>query len=184
MVQNTPRETFLWGDKYGNEVTSQIQEAYERVVHMRRNIFMPPTGNSTKELIREISKLLNEYNEDTAMAYIAMKALMILPALVLQKPSAKSKSQDHVAALKRRMKLWKDGEIMSLLSEAQVIQKRMKSGQFRQSHCDIAAKFSKLMGEGKINQATRLLTSLQKSGILELTDENMELIKLKHPKGK
>ena len=51
---------------------------------------------------------------------------MLMPALLLQKPSKSSRSEDHHAALERRRKLWKEGMIEELLYEGQTIQEKLK----------------------------------------------------------
>ena len=113
---------FTWGETDGDSIVSQVTAAYEQVVHMRKNLFMPPTGNVTKQFINEMTRLINEWNHDTPLGDISLKALMIMPALLLQKPSATSKSRDHTEALKRRMGKWKDGDIQYLLAETHAIQ--------------------------------------------------------------
>ena len=50
-----------------------------------------------------------------------------MPALLLQKPSRKSKSRNHLAALERRFKLWNEGNIYELLDESKEIQERLLS---------------------------------------------------------
>ena len=42
---------------------------------------------------------------DTPLRKIALKAVHVMPALLLQKPSKSSKSKDHHAALERRLML-------------------------------------------------------------------------------
>ena len=62
------------------------------------------------------------------MAYteaIALKATVVLPLLVLQKPHRNSKTQDHIRCLERRMKLWSEGSIDTLVVECRAIQKRL-----------------------------------------------------------
>ena len=56
-----------------------------------------------------------------------MKAIMIMPSLLLQKPSRSSKSKDHNAALKRRMDLWENGDINELMIEGETIRQNLKS---------------------------------------------------------
>ena len=50
-----------------------------------------------------------------------------MPSLLLQKPSHKSKSKDHLRALERRLELWESGEIMELLKESDKVQNNMKA---------------------------------------------------------
>ena len=54
-----------------------------------------------------------------------MKALMILPTLLLQKISFTSKSKDNVETLKRRFNQWKDGQKEKLFIKSKMIQERL-----------------------------------------------------------
>ena len=56
-----------------------------------------------------------------------MKIFMILPSLMLQKPSSKSKAKDHSNCLTRRLALWRNGEIELILRETKQIQKNFTS---------------------------------------------------------
>jgi len=47
---------------------------------------------------------------------------MVMPALLLQKPSRNSKTKDHVAALSRRLDRWEKGDLDELLHEGVTIQ--------------------------------------------------------------
>ena len=70
---------------------------------------------------------MNEWIHQLPLKVIAFKAITVMPSLLLQKPSRKSKSKDHLKALESRLKLWHTGEIMELLKEAETIQKDLKS---------------------------------------------------------
>jgi len=50
--------------------------------------------------------------EDSAMDCAALKAAIVLPALLLQKPHAMSKAKDHSIHLECRIKLWENGYII------------------------------------------------------------------------
>ena len=52
-----------------------------------------------------------------------MKALMVLPTLLLQKTSFTSKSKGNVETLKRRLNQWKDGQIEKLLVKGKISKK-------------------------------------------------------------
>ena len=105
---------------------------------------------------------------------------MILPNLLLQKPSRTSKAKDHLQKLVDRLNLWKKGEISDLLRECRDIQKKVQSSKRRSSE-DSARIFSKLMMQGKINAALKFLSSDADNGVLELTDETMNSLAEKHP---
>ena len=94
------------------------------------------------------------------MESVSIKAAMVLPALIFQKPFKTSKSKDHVACIERRLKIWKDGQFCPLMDEAKDIQ--MKFIQTATQRCDesvsISHKFSDLMKKGKVKQALCLIS--------------------------
>ena len=81
-----------------------------------------------------------------------MQTFMILPTIMLQKPSARSKAKDHSRALERRLNLWKNGELELLMKEIRHIQKSFKASRKTRSPEDVARSFSKLVMEGKFQQ--------------------------------
>ena len=54
---------------------------------------------------------------------IAIKMVMIMPALLLQKPTSKSSAKQHTEYLKKRLSLWKEGNFDELLREGKAIKK-------------------------------------------------------------
>ena len=106
---------------------------------------------------------------------------MVIPSLLLQKPSISSKSKEHAILLKKRLLIWQKGDIMDLLNESTTIQQRLFKSLPKNSTQAISKKFSSLMKQGKVNAAVKLLTSNMQSGILPLTDETMVLLHSKHP---
>ena len=61
-----------------------------------KNLFLLPTGKSSKLYIDESVKLLNSWAEGKALHNTAFKAIMIMPNLLLQKASKNSKAKDHL----------------------------------------------------------------------------------------
>ena len=57
------------------------------------------------------------------MKSIAMNAFMVLPSLILQKPSVSSKAKEHSAAIDRRLAFLRRGDLNILMKEVQFIQK-------------------------------------------------------------
>ena len=51
---------------------------------------------------------------------------MILPSLLLQKPTRNSKAKDHTKKLEERLSTWKGGRIMDLVKEGRIIQERIR----------------------------------------------------------
>ena len=136
--------------------------------------------------------ILQAYSNATAMEVIALKAFVVLQVLLLQKPSAKSKSRDHVHHLhhlQRRLNLWKEGRFDELFREGKAIQQRLKSSKKPPSNQQIERIFSRLMVQGKVNAAFRYLSDNTNGGILAM-DEIVEgsngqtarnVLKEKHP---
>ena len=106
---------------------------------------------------------------------------MILPTLLLQKPSAKSKAKDHSAALGRRLAAWKKGEINELIREVRCIQGRFNASRRPKKQEDLAKTFAKLVMEGKVSSAMKLLDKEHNVGVLNLNEEVIADLKAKHP---
>ena len=83
---------------------------------------MVPTGAAAKKIIDEISRLLNLCTNDTPLKATALKAIHVMPALLLQKLSKKSKAKTHLKAIERRLRLWEEGNITELANECKTMQ--------------------------------------------------------------
>ena len=67
------------------------------------------------------AEIYSYYQQD--MHNIALKALTIIPSLLLQKPNKKSKAKERNECLKRRLDLWHEGDFDKLVREVRFIQK-------------------------------------------------------------
>ena len=94
-----------------------------------------------------------------------------MPTLLLQKPSHKSKSKEHATHLQRRLELWRDGDILSLLEEGRCLQKHLQHTSKPPNEDTIAHVFSCLMMQGKVKSAMNYLSQNSSGSILRL--ENM-----------
>ena len=173
--------TFLWGKKLGIVFTKDLNTIYDQIVYYKQNLFKLPSGSLGKEYIRETTRLIKSWNSNSELKDIAWKCIMIMPILLLQKPSKDSKSKDHVSALKRRLPTWHNGELLELKKECKTIQKCIKSNLPKNTIEAVSKKFSSLMKKGKLNAAVKNLTSSMEGGVLPLTEETMSLLQLKHP---
>lgn len=116
-----------------------------------------------------MARLFLAYAEAGALEAIALKAAMVLPALLLQKPSAASKVKEHTQCLDRRLKMWREGDIHNLVHEGRAIQSGL-SRNLRKTEAQTARTFAKLMMEGKTKAALRIrfVCSQSNGGILRL----------------
>ena len=82
----TSPPNFRWGDRDGDSFTALLDKVYEETVHWRPNVFEVPRGKIGSAFVKEVSRLIEAYKDTTALESIAMKAVMVLPALLLQRP--------------------------------------------------------------------------------------------------
>ena len=147
----------------------------------RKNLFLLPSRKAGRKFIGEVSRLMSEWLHDSPLKDIEFKAIMAMPSLLLQKPSQKSKSKDHLRALERRLELWESGEVMELLKESDIIQKTMKVTNKTTSANEISKKFAREISKGNVHNAMKLLTNNMKNGVLPLNEKTLEQLKQKHP---
>ena len=191
---------FQWGLLDGKTFCEKIDEAYNLIIHWKRNIFLLPSGATGKSFIQEITHLLQAFASGSAMESIALKASFVMQVLLLQKPSQKSKSRDHVTHLKRRLEMWKQGDIPSLTQEGRCIQRYLLNRSRPSDDDAIARNFGKMMEQGKVRAALRYLSRNTTGGVLSLDDmiptvssssnsepelrSTRDILEDKHPAGK
>jgi hypothetical protein len=105
--------------------TLHINNFYEQSQFWRNNLFDLPPGPHSKKFINLITYWLDQFNQDTPFVHIALKVMMILPNLLLQKPSNTSKPADHQALLEARLEKWDGGELPELVKEGNLLQRKL-----------------------------------------------------------
>ena len=110
-----------------HEFLETIHRVYDEIVQWRKNLFKFPSGNAAKMFIRELISWLEHFNRDSEYKSIALKVYMILPSLILQKPTRNSKARYHTKKLEERLSNWKGGRIMDLVKEGRIIQELIRS---------------------------------------------------------
>ena len=164
------KPTFTWGDLCGEEFTQILNATYTEVVHWRRNTFTIPFGRAGKNFVTELSRLYLAFGSSSSLEAIALKAAIVFPILLLQKPSKGSKTKVHITCLERRLASWTNGDLDELVREGRAIQQRLpKHGSARASG-NLAHNFSNLMFMGKCKAALDLLSKDNNGGLLHLDD--------------
>ena len=176
-IQNSPPSNLSYIDALSN--------AYDQVVHWRKNLFELPKGKLGKDFINEMTANLEKWSNAVSRPY-CIKALMLLPNLLLQKSTntlnAKHKNKINRENFERRFALWKDNKILNLLIEGQTIQNRLPTAKLKDAKVEnISRKFRSLISSGNINGALRLLDK-NRSGVLPLDNDTRKLLDEKHPK--
>ena len=151
-----PSRDIEWGDMKGiQEIKHKIEATHQKIIVWQKNTFEPPRNSTGKDLIKELTRLINLYNSKTVWEPVALHLVTIFLPIMLQKPSSRSKNCDHSRYLKQRLDLWKKGNLNLLLSECEEIQKRLKNG--RKKEEAVAKGFTHLMMEGKVRKALKLI---------------------------
>ena len=131
-----------------------------------------------KKFISETTKWIEFWNQGVnAYKDIALKVLMVMPALFLQKPSFKSTAKQHSQCLSKRLTQWEQGEFDDLLREVKTIQAKLPTNHKGLNEERLAKTFAKLVLEGKINAAMKLLDHQGGSGVLPLSESTINELK-------
>ena len=154
----------MWGNIIHQRFCEEINNIYNEVVHFRRNIFNLPSGRAGKHFIEELTFWLKQFNSNSDLNSVALKAFMVLPSSILQKPSATSKSKEHSVTIERRLALWRQGDLNMLIKEIRFIQDRFVNSKRARSVEDISRTFVKLAFQGKLTSAIKLLDKENSSG--------------------
>ena len=140
-----------------------------------------PSGTAGKKFVAETTKQIEYWNIDaTYYKDIALKVLMIMPALLLQKPNFKSTSKQHSQCSIRRLQQWELGDF-KLFSESDTIQAKLPTNPKGMNDEKLSKTFAKLFLEGKIKAAMKLLDQQNSKGILPLSQSTIDELMMKHP---
>ena len=171
-----------WGKYCGiTEINSVMEEIYMKLTTWKTNLFELPRGKCGKDYIEESVNLLRLFNQKTSWEPIALSMLQIFPVLMLQKPSARSKNSDHKRYLTKRLRLWKEGKLTEIISEAEEIQRRITTKDARKKE-DLKKGFTRLMLLGKVRQALKLVDcNSEIAGVYSITEEIRSKLESKHP---
>ena len=181
-LPNYPESTnprFSYHDIPGETFANLANDLYNEIVTWKKDLFKLPTGNAAKAFIKELSLWLERFNHKTDHHSISLKVHIILPALMLQKPSKTSKSQEHCKKLEDRQAAWKDGRTDELIQECRTIQRVFSSNERRNKEGK-AKTFAKFVFQGKTNAAMKLLTDIE-AGVHKVDDTILSELQLKHP---
>ena len=84
---------FTWGKKDASLFTKELNESFEMTVHWKRNIFQVPQVNIGKQFVDELARLYVAFANGSALKSVSLKAAIVMPHLLLQKPHHSSKTK-------------------------------------------------------------------------------------------
>ena len=118
-------------------------------------------------LYKNCLSFFKAYGDSTPMESIALKAAMMFPPLLFQRPHHQSTTREHKRCFERRLQLWREGDLLQLLREGHTIQQCLRSTQSKSS-TDTSRTFAHLMFQGRVKAAICLLSSDCRGNFLPL----------------
>ena len=161
-----PLILITWGNRDSASFIVAVENAYNQAVHWRRNLFKVPLGKAGKQFVKELARLFQAFSDQTPLERIALKAAMLMPMLLFQKPHTTSKAKEHLQCLDRRLTHWFAGEIEVL---PRLFNSISPENSQLLNHLD-RQKIANLMQNGKTRAALRLLSDKSSAGVLSLDD--------------
>ena len=151
---------FVLGEVDSASFCKSLREVYDEVIQWRTNCLKVPFGNAGKSFVVELARLYSAFTNGSAMESIALMATTVLPILTLQLPHKRSKVKEHIKCLERRLKVWSDGDLTTLVKEGRRANAENESR--------LARTFANLMFRGKTHATMNLLANCGKGGVLHL----------------
>ena len=108
-----------------NRLRGGLERCLGVFIHWKRNLLKVLSGKAGTAFVRQLSRMFRDYADCSALESVAMKAAMIVPAFLLQKPHPLSKAKDHVLHLERCLQLWASRKLKELLHEGRTIQHQL-----------------------------------------------------------
>ena len=157
-------------------VRPMIAKIYDEIVHWKKKFFIIPCNAVGKAFVNMLATQLQNYVDSKGSDGTALYNFMTLPTLMLQKPTHEScgykMATEH---LRRRLNLWEEQDLHSLLDEGRCLQKhahgRRPGGQFK-GEKDRAREFGLSMASGEVHRALQTLAEetcgIPSSGVLQM----------------
>ena len=162
--------TFTWGNFSDPEFATLLDTTYAEVVHWRHNCFSVPFGKVGRDFLSGLLRFYLAYGSASALEAVSLKAAIVLCILLLQKPSKRSKTKDHIKCFERRSASWSNGDLEELVREGRTIQHRLPINGSVRPKTNLARSFANLMFMGKCKAVLEFISNVEKRGILHLND--------------
>ena len=146
---------------------SDVRTLWWKTVELRGKQYQLPHGNVGKRFLN----ILSEEIERCTAGRQTSEREFIFTALVLQRDKMVRKAKDIRPLLSRRMDMWEAGSLSELLQEAQRCDKHLMLGAKPMSPEQLERTFNRLMMEGRVRSAVRLVTDRTGGGTLDPADK-------------
>ena len=115
-------EGAIWGQHSEADLTQIVNGVYEEVVTFQKNLFKLPSGAAVKRFLKEKARLIDTWTEEKEpLCKFSLKMVMVMPAVLMQKPCSKSTAKQHTEYLNKRLNAWEEGNFELLMKESRAI---------------------------------------------------------------
>ena len=163
------------------EAKDKVEAIHNEAMFWKPNLFEPPKCHATKDLMKLMVDLVNDYIANALRSSLAMTTSMIIPQLLLQKQHEHLTRTENTKCLERRIQLWKEGELDQLSKEAATLNDTVtRKYRATKENGSESTKFAKLMKKEKLVPSLRLLQENNSEGILPLPHTARKELQGKH----
>eukprot|EP00117_Sycon_ciliatum_P019119 scpid50248/ scgid17443/ len=146
---------------------SDIRSIWWKAVSLRGKQYALSDGNVGTRFVNMLAEEIEKCNAKQQSS----EREFIFTAVVLQRDKMVKKSKDIRPLLTRRMDMWEAGLLAELLREAQRCDNQLQSSMSPMSNEQVQRTFNRLMLEGRVRSAVRLVTDRSSGGVLDPADE-------------
>ena len=150
---------FSEDEHLGISIYVAINSCYIEVVHWKPNIFLVPFGSAGTSFVIEVARLFQLFADSSLLEHVSMRAITRIKIILLQKPSKRSKTEDHISYIKRRLHLSSNVDIQQLLKEGRSIQSQVLFRLAPGKNDAVGHIFRSLMAQGKVQSVLALYLS-------------------------
>ena len=90
---------FTWGEYDAKHFIDTLNNAYNKAVYWKMNLFKVPYGKAGMSFVSELARLFKAFVTGSDLESIALKAVTLIPILLLEKPACNLKAKDHTIKL-------------------------------------------------------------------------------------
>ena len=81
----TKKLNFKWNQVEGEKFFNDLNTVYDKIVYWKKNLFILPSGRGGKQYVKELTRIINSWTNNSPLRTIAMKAIHhVISALLLQ----------------------------------------------------------------------------------------------------
>ena len=180
-AKRNPKAKWYQSPKALEDIEGATKAAVEVIPFWRRNLFTIPSGALGKKIASILTDLIRKWTAKTEWECLGLDLATIFLPLILQRSGRKVAAKEAKQTIARRLEQWSRGELEALIEEGQKLQDRLPKTQLQTTPEHAAKVFARLIMQGKVHSALRLLSDVGNGGVAKPSPTILEKLKEKHP---